>query len=83
MLILCFSSFILNIDLLSGIEWILCIIIINLLLFAQGKWNVPIPKVKGVSEAEVFKVVKTGKTKSNNFFFILSVSFFRIGLTTK
>merc|ERR1712241_1312476 len=28
-----------------------------------GKWNVPIPKVKGVSEAEVFKVVKTGKTK--------------------
>ena len=28
-----------------------------------GKWNVPIPKVKGVSEAEVFKVVKSGKTK--------------------
>lgn len=28
-----------------------------------GKWNVPIPKVKGVSEAEVFRVVKTGKSK--------------------
>merc|ERR1719242_1844249 len=28
-----------------------------------GKWNVPIPKVKGVSEAEVFKVVRSGKTK--------------------
>ncbi len=30
----------------------------------QGKWEVPLPKVKGVSEAEVFKVVKSGKTKS-------------------
>jgi ribosome biogenesis protein NSA2 len=29
-----------------------------------GKWEVPLPKVKGVSEAEVFKVVKTGKTRS-------------------
>jgi len=28
-----------------------------------GKWEVPLPKVKGVSEAEVFKVVKTGKTR--------------------
>lgn len=28
-----------------------------------GKWDVPIPKVKGVSEAEVFKVVKTGKSR--------------------
>uniref|UniRef100_A0A0B6YW50 Ribosome biogenesis protein NSA2 homolog n=1 Tax=Arion vulgaris TaxID=1028688 RepID=A0A0B6YW50_9EUPU len=28
-----------------------------------GKWDVPIPKVRGVSDAEVFKVVKTGKTK--------------------
>lgn len=28
-----------------------------------GKWDVPLPKVKGVSEAEVFKVVKTGKTR--------------------
>lgn len=26
-----------------------------------GKWNVPIPKVKGVSEAEVFKVMSSGK----------------------
>jgi len=28
-----------------------------------GKWEVPLPKVRGVSEAEVFKVVKTGKTR--------------------
>lgn len=28
-----------------------------------GKWEVPLPKVRGMSEAEVFKVVKTGKTK--------------------
>ena len=29
----------------------------------QGKWDVPLPKVKAQSEAEVFKVVKTGKTR--------------------
>jgi len=28
-----------------------------------GKWDVPIPKVRGQSEAEVFKVMKSGKTK--------------------
>jgi len=28
-----------------------------------GKWDVPIPKVRAVSEAEAFKVVRTGKTK--------------------
>ena len=28
-----------------------------------GKWDVPIPKVKAQSDAEVFKVVKTGKSK--------------------
>ncbi len=30
-----------------------------------GKWDVPIPKVKGMDEAEVFRVVKSGKRKSN------------------
>ena len=29
-----------------------------------GKWQVPLPKVKGMDEAEVFKVLKTGKRKS-------------------
>ena len=29
----------------------------------QGKWTVPLPKVKAVGENEVFKVVKTGKTR--------------------
>ncbi|KAK2157094.1 hypothetical protein LSH36_199g05004 [Paralvinella palmiformis] len=28
-----------------------------------GKWEVPLPKVRGVSEKEVFRVVKTGKSK--------------------
>jgi len=28
-----------------------------------GKWEVPLPKVKAVSEAEAFKVVKTGKSR--------------------
>jgi hypothetical protein len=29
-----------------------------------GKWQVPLPKVKGMDEADVFKVVKSGKRKS-------------------
>lgn len=29
----------------------------------SGKWDVPIPKVRAQSDAEVFKVVKSGKTK--------------------
>ncbi|CAC5371390.1 ribosome biogenesis protein NSA2 homolog [Mytilus californianus] len=28
-----------------------------------GKWEVPLPKVRGMSEGEVFKVVKSGKTR--------------------
>jgi ribosome biogenesis protein NSA2 len=29
-----------------------------------GKWSVPLPKVKGLDEAEVFKVARSGKRKS-------------------
>lgn len=29
----------------------------------SGKWDVPIPKVRAQSDAEVFKVLKTGKTR--------------------
>ncbi|KAJ1674044.1 Ribosome biogenesis protein, partial [Spiromyces aspiralis] len=29
-----------------------------------GKWSVPLPKVRGIAEDEMFKVVKTGKAKS-------------------
>lgn len=29
----------------------------------QGKWDVPLPKVKAVGEDEVFKVIRTGKSK--------------------
>lgn len=32
-------------------------------VLTQGKWEVPLPKVKGMSETEVFKVVKTGKSR--------------------
>lgn len=32
-----------------------------------GKWNVPIPKVRPVSEDEVFKVVKSGKRKKKQW----------------
>ena len=38
-----------------------------------GKWDVPLPKVKGMDEAEVFKVLKSGKRKSNfSIIFIIS-----------
>jgi ribosome biogenesis protein NSA2 len=29
-----------------------------------GKWQVPLPKVKAVDEAEMFRVIRTGKRKS-------------------
>lgn len=32
-----------------------------------GKWAVPLPKVKGMDEAEVFKVVKSGKRKGKEW----------------
>ncbi|KAJ3117371.1 Ribosome biogenesis protein [Phlyctochytrium bullatum] len=32
-----------------------------------GKWHVPLPKVRGIDEAEVFKVVKSGKNKSKQW----------------
>jgi ribosome biogenesis protein NSA2 len=31
-----------------------------------GKWQVPLPKVKGMDEAEVFKVQASGKRQSNS-----------------
>ncbi len=45
-----------------------------------GKWSVPLPKVKGIEEAEVFKVLKTGKRKSKYLggfgFLVFSFGFF-------
>ncbi|KAJ1988852.1 Ribosome biogenesis protein [Dimargaris cristalligena] len=32
-----------------------------------GKWNVPLPKVRGIAEDEMFKVIKTGKRKSKQW----------------
>jgi len=40
-----------------------------------GKWNVPLPKVRGVAEDEVFKVVKTGSKNCESLDFFLSSSF--------
>eukprot|EP01136_Pigoraptor_vietnamica_P038587 Opistho-1_new@108120 len=33
-----------------------------------GKWNVPLPKVRGMGEDEVFRVIKTGKRKGERLF---------------
>ncbi len=30
-----------------------------------GKWDVPLPKVRGIAEEEMFKVIKTGKKQGN------------------
>ncbi|CAB4398407.1 unnamed protein product [Rhizophagus irregularis] len=32
-----------------------------------GKWNVPLPKVRGIAEDEMFKVVKTGKNRTKQW----------------
>ena len=32
-----------------------------------GKWNVPLPSVKGIAQDEVFKVIRTGKTKGKSW----------------
>ena len=32
-----------------------------------GKWSVPLPKVKGIAEDEVFKVIKTGKRQTKQW----------------
>jgi ribosome biogenesis protein NSA2 len=32
-----------------------------------GKWEVPLPKVQGISESDVFKVIRTGKRKTKQW----------------
>ncbi|KAG0365352.1 30S ribosomal protein S8e [Gamsiella multidivaricata] len=32
-----------------------------------GKWNVPLPKVRGIAEDEMFKVLRSGKTKGKSW----------------
>lgn len=39
-----------------------------------GKWDVPLPKVKPVSEDEIFKVVKTGKRQSTQLLHRILIS---------
>jgi hypothetical protein len=40
-----------------------------------GKWEVPLPAVKAQSEAEVFKILKSGQSRYDEInFFLLSKS---------
>jgi len=49
-----------------------------------GKWNVPIPKVRAQSEAEVFRVIKTGKSKRKAWKrMVTKVTFVGDGFTRK
>lgn len=49
-----------------------------------GKWNVPIPKVNTVTEAEMFKVMKTGQKKTKAWKRMLTkVTFVGDGFTRK
>jgi len=49
-----------------------------------GKWEVPLPKVKGMGENEVFKVVKTGKTRRKAWKrMVTKVTFVGEGFTRK
>lgn len=36
-------------------------------MMMQGKWTVPLPKVKAVGEDEVFRVIRTGKRKKKGW----------------
>lgn len=42
----------------------------------KGKWVVPLPKVKAVSESEAFKVVKTGKSRRKLIYHYSSNQYF-------
>jgi len=49
-----------------------------------GKWEVPLPKVKAVSDAEAFKVVRTGKTRRKAWKrMVTKVTFVGEGFTRK
>jgi len=49
-----------------------------------GKWEVPLPKVRAISEAEAFKVVKTGKSRRKGWKrMVTKVCFVGEGFTRK
>jgi ribosome biogenesis protein NSA2 len=49
-----------------------------------GKWSVPVPKVRPITEAEMFKVLKTGKKKSKAWKRVVTkVTFVGDGFTRK
>jgi len=49
-----------------------------------GKWNVPIPKVRAISEAEMFRVLRTGKRKRKQWKrMITKMTFVGPGFTRK
>jgi len=49
-----------------------------------GKWNVPLPKVKGISEEEMFRVMKSGKRQKKEWKrMVTKVTFVGEGFTRK
>ena len=42
-----------------------------------GKWDVPLPKVRPIPEAELFRVIKSGKRQSTQIIFALRSPYFR------
>jgi len=49
-----------------------------------GKWSVPLPKVRGIAEDEMFKVIKTGKRKTKQWKrMVTKVTFVGDGFTRK
>jgi len=49
-----------------------------------GKWSVPLPKVRGISEDEMFKAIKTGKRKAKEWKrMVTKVTFVGDGFTRK
>ncbi|KNE72809.1 hypothetical protein AMAG_16917 [Allomyces macrogynus ATCC 38327] len=49
-----------------------------------GKWNVPLPKVRGIAEDEMFKVLKTGKRQTKQWKrMVTKVTFVGDGFTRK
>jgi len=50
----------------------------------SGKWNVPIPKVRGIPETEVFKILRSGKRKTKQWKRVISkITFVGEGFTRK
>ncbi len=60
------------------------ILVVQLTTHLQGKWTVPLPKVRAVGEDEVFRVLRTGKRKKKSWKrMVTKVTFVGEGFTRK